>query len=168
MRSCTIALDNEDLVKALIRRRKLILQLKNRLQTDDFDIDQIEELVARCPPAPLWQKILCCSSNADVILQNIRKEDVNIDELSRKEYNVSSVFVIFETEEAQRKVLRALSPPLVCRRFTDESMKFQGVTLDARKTEEPDAIRWEDLNVSFVVSRNQIFVLLSICCSQDI
>lgn len=154
MRSCTIALDNEDLVKALIRRRKLILELRNRLQTDDFDSDKMEELVALCPPTPLWKKILCCSSDADVIYQNIRKEDVNIDDLSRKEYNVSSVFVIFETEEAQRKVLKALSPPLVSRPFIDESMKFNGVTLDVRKTEEPDAIRWDDLHVSFVVSQN--------------
>lgn len=160
VRSCTIALDNEDLIQALIKRRKLILQLRNRLLIDDdFDSDNLEDLVSKCPPVPTWKKILCCSSDANTVYENILKESDRIDQLSRKEYKVSSVFVIFETEMTQREVLRRLSPPSICRPFTgmEESLKFDGVVLNVKQTEEPSAIRWQDLNVPLLKRTIQAF-----------
>lgn len=153
MRSCTIALDNDNLVQALIRRRKLILELKNRLLIGkNFDSDNLEELAAKSPPVPKWKKVLCCASDANVIYQNIAKEESQIRTLSEKHYNVSSIFVIFETEATQREVLKSLSPPIYMRKSIKESLKFNGVVLDVKKTEEPSAIRWEDLNVPTMVS----------------
>ena len=105
-----------------------------------------------CPPVPKWKKILCCVSDAKVIYDHILQEESLISELARREYNVASVFVIFETEESQKKVLNALSPPALCAPFIGDRIKFKGVTLDVVQPEEPSAIRWEDLNVPASVS----------------
>ncbi len=75
--------------------------------------------------------------------------------LSKKKYNVSSVFIIFEEEETKRAVVDAFNPPLICSGLGD-SMKFNGVSLNLQPTEEPSAIRWDELNVPFKVSKTFI------------
>ena len=157
VRACTIALDNQELIKALIRRWKLILQLNN-MSPEELDTDEMDKFVASCPPTPGWKKVLCkvicCGQKADPneIYAAIQQEDVNIYNLSRKVYNVAGVFVTFETESSQRAVLSQLARPGLIAGPVYDYYKFKDVVLDVSRTEEPDSIRWQDLNVSLKVS----------------
>lgn len=172
-------MDNEELVQALIRRRKLILQLKNMVPNlQDFDSDNLEDIVSLCPRVPRWKKFLCFASLPQDIYFSIQKEELIIQDLSKKQYSVSSVFIIFETEQSHRDVLHTMSLPLLRQPLIDQHYKFNGITLDITSTEEPDAIRWQDLNVPLFVSclhlidKTCIFIdtaliLLSFSCEQN-
>jgi hypothetical protein len=153
VRACTIALDNEDLVQLLIQRRQLILRLNNmHPTTQGFDRDDLQKLIESIPPVPMWKKILCQAPTPQAIYESILDADLKISEVSQKEYNVASVFVTFETEHSQRDVLSALSLPILNAPEIDDKFKFNGLTLKVKATEEPNATRWQDLNVSSCVS----------------
>ena len=119
---------------------------------EGVDHDDLNELVASCPNIPTWRKVLCFASDPNDIYDSIKNEDLNIQELSKKEYDVSSVFVTFETEHSQREVLKVLSHPILSIPHMQRKYKFNGNTLHVSTTEEPDAIRWQDLNVPMRVS----------------
>lgn len=150
-------MDNEELIKALVLRRKLILKLRNKLPLrEDFDHDDLPKLVKECAPVPGWKKMFFLDTEASTIYDKIQKTDDDINKFSKKEYDVSSVFVIFETETGKNDVLGKLSLPRLKRAMLDKKFKFKGkVALDAIDAEEPSSIRWEDLNVPFTVSRIQ-------------
>ncbi len=153
VRACTIALENEVLVQALIRRRKLILRLMNMIPSlEGLDTDNLEAIVSSCPPVPKWKQFICCASDPQTIHASIQQVDLEIQELSKRAYDVSSVFITFETETAQRDVLSTLCLPVLHLSNLDDKYKFNGIALKVSPTEEPDAIRWQDLNVSMRVS----------------
>jgi len=162
---CTIALDNEDLVKALIQRRSLVLQIEYLLRPGvPFDKNNLDAMVEQCFPVPHWQKWLMFASDAPTLLKKIRAmEQGTIKELAAQEQNVSNVFVTFETEQGQRRALRALS----VRRLDlwkdhsniSESFLFRGKHLLAvREPPEPSSVRWQDLADTNTVRWNLIDV----------
>ncbi len=130
----------------------------------ELDTDEIEQFVASCPPTPLWKKLLCrvfcCGALADPVEIHaaIQKEDVNVYNLSRQVYNVASVFVTFETEASQRAVLSQLSRSALTPGPTYDYFKFKDVVLDVERVEEPDSIRWQDLNVPFIKRAMEITI----------
>jgi len=108
----TVAVDNEKRVRDLVERQQLILQIQNLLPigASELDESQLEDAVAQCPDTvPLWKRILCCGRalTAEQLWQQIVLKDHSLTEWKRdlKDFNVSSVFVTFETEQAQRQVL---------------------------------------------------------------
>ena len=75
--------------------------------------------------------------------------------LAQLDYDVTNVFVTFETEEDQRYVLSQLSVGLLQAQMNDKSAVrrkeylFDGEhVLYVSEPGEPSTIRWEDLNVS--------------------
>ncbi len=104
--SVTINLDNAELLTLLVKRRKIIQQLKKLLPTDADWNDQaaIRKASARnfCNKLPIF-------ANAQAKYKKVQQLNNKIKLLAEKEYKVSDVFVIFESERGQRNCLHCLS-----------------------------------------------------------
>lgn len=167
---CTVTLDNEDLIRMLVKRRQLLLKLELLLPPGvAFDKFNLDKAVEDAMPVPRWKKLLFIASNAETIRDKIAKMDEQIMDMSNKQYEVSNVFITFETEQAQRQALKALS---VSRwdslknntNVLPEHLRFRRKhVLAVREPPEPSSVRWEDLDetmqtrllqriVTFVVS----------------
>lgn len=96
-----------------------------------YDEHDLENNARKCSPAPCWKKLFCFASDAKVIVNAIYKEDELIQKLSQKKYNVSKVFVTFETQYSQRQVLRELSVT------KGDKLRFEGITLKVSRPTEP-------------------------------
>jgi hypothetical protein len=151
--SLTIAYDNEELRMVLLQRCSLVAKLE-QLQSRDIVVDpqNIEKAVATALPVPWYQKVLG-SLDAETIQQRIAAMDALIkNDLSERQYDVSEVFVVYETEEAQQAALQALQLPglKVARNDTsgvDENLIFRAKQLlYCVEPQEPDTIRWQDLD----------------------
>ena len=77
--------------------------------------------------------------------------------LAQQDYPVTNVFITFETEADQRRVLEKLSVGQAAvdtnrqSSVRDANYLFRGFrVLSVHEPEEPDSIRWEDLNVGFL------------------
>lgn len=149
----TITYDNEELRTALLQRRSLVAKLE-QLQSRDVVVDpqNIEKAVAMASPVPWYQKVLC-SLDAETIQQRIAVMDELIkSDLSERQYDVSEVFVVYETEEAQQAALQALQLPRLKLARNDtsgvnENLIFRGThLLYCVEPQEPDTIRWQDLD----------------------
>jgi hypothetical protein len=114
----------------------------------EFDKDNLDDAVENALPMKkrLW------SSDAKGIRAKISKVDAKIEKMSKEQYNVAHVFVTFETEEAQRKVLKALSVKRLDlwkgkSRSMAKQLLFRGERLlDVAEPVEPSSVRWNDLD----------------------
>lgn len=86
------------------------------------------------------------SEPAEKIYGKLLELDSAIDELSQRDYDVSSVFITFEKEEMQRTVLRAMTVPRMKPDLLDERYKFHGHVLTLSEADEPSSIRWGNLD----------------------
>lgn len=166
---CTISVDNEVLVGALTKKRRLINELDIRLPSAlKLDENNLEELVAKIPPLPYWKRPF--RSSAHSIYKTIRRLERKIDILSKEEYEASGVFIIFETEHSQRTILRKLTvAPLDILRQNKKALPSEYLfrnkyVLDVSEAQEPNAYRWQDLNKSTWVSCNSRFSNFSHLC----
>lgn len=154
----TIALDNDDLMNLLIQRRRLLAKIDSLLpcgQSLDYtNLEDLEEIVRLCPIVAGWKKNLLCSSDAYGLYKRVKALEKKIDKESNKTYNVSKVFVSFETEQAQRKVLRTLLVPSRgdSEAWLEEHWKLNGRVLKVHEPDEPESIRWFDLSEKPFVS----------------
>eukprot|EP00586_Coscinodiscus_wailesii_P003443 CAMPEP_0172485718 /NCGR_PEP_ID=MMETSP1066-20121228/13867_1 /TAXON_ID=671091 /ORGANISM="Coscinodiscus wailesii, Strain CCMP2513" /LENGTH=987 /DNA_ID=CAMNT_0013251149 /DNA_START=47 /DNA_END=3010 /DNA_ORIENTATION=- len=150
----TVARHNEDLIKALVKRRQLMLQFESLLPPElEMDPAKIEELARSVPQRPLWKRILCCCcGDIHKVLINISKTDEEIKDLVQQDYDVSNVFVTFEKETDQRRALQHLSIRKIDMWMNntdaiDDNCVFRGNhVLSIREPYEPSSIRWDDLN----------------------
>jgi hypothetical protein len=150
---CTVALDNEDLVAKLVARRKLLLQLENSLPLHiPFCSEDLEKTVLQCPEPNFLTRLLCCSPGPKELYDKIQAIDEEIETWADHPYPASSVFVTFETEEMQRRVLKAMTYPKLCKGVVDSKYKFEGHVLEVTEPDEPCSIRWDDLDESKIVS----------------
>lgn len=150
---CTIALDNENLAKALVQRRTLMLQIEYLLRPGvKFDKNNLDGMVEQCCPVPWWQKWFLLASDAPTLLKKIREmEEGTIKQLAGEQQNASSVFITFETEQGQRNALKALSVRRldlwVNKSKIPENLRFRGKHLLAVcEPPEPTSVRWQDLD----------------------
>lgn len=168
MAACTIALDNEQLIQSLAKRRSLIMQLQNELENpDDFDLDHMDDLVSHLDKEPKWKRIFCFAASPQHLVEAIKKQTAVISTLSEKYYAVASVFVTFQTQVQQKMVLDKLLVPAFCsrRKLDDKKYIYEGTILKVSEPAEPSAIRWGDLNVAALVSR--LSTLLHPCFLQS-
>eukprot|EP00547_Thalassionema_nitzschioides_P018175 CAMPEP_0194240440 /NCGR_PEP_ID=MMETSP0158-20130606/6609_1 /TAXON_ID=33649 /ORGANISM="Thalassionema nitzschioides, Strain L26-B" /LENGTH=936 /DNA_ID=CAMNT_0038975135 /DNA_START=42 /DNA_END=2852 /DNA_ORIENTATION=+ len=184
---CTVAIDNEDLVKALMERRLLMFQMQQLLPPGviAFDKSDLGLMAEKTLPLVWWQKMMFMS-NGEKLRSQIAKLDEKIMELSssEKKPDVSQIFITFETEEAQRAALRRLTvrrwDTLVMNnniinnssaRLPDENLLLYDGKHILKVTEppEPSAVRWQDLDDSIqrrlaVLFVTSILTLLLIVC----
>jgi hypothetical protein len=168
----TVALDNDTLLRKLIARRIHRNNLRRMLPkgTDLDDEDLVRSAVAQLvlemesEPKGCILRLLKCTVFPALNLINMLlppqtlvdktfKLTEEIKELEKEKYNVSTVFVTFETEEGQRAALAALSVSKVDIMISSKansapSAIFHDRVLKVEEPTEPSAVRWLDLSAS--------------------
>ncbi len=88
------------------------------------------------------------------VVNEIREVEEEIHHLYKEaeEFEVTDVFVTFETEQMQRLVLETMCVPGFRKDEVNEKFKFEGVVLELEEPDEPSSMRWEDLDVPWAVS----------------
>lgn len=160
---CTVALDNEELTHALIERRALLNSIEvlitNGKHFNKFNLDQA---VKDSSKLTWWQSKIY--DPAETIFNRICALDEEIEKLSRAKYPATSVFVTFESEETQRRVMRTL---LVSKYDSWKGNKaalpsellFRSTHLLAIvEPSEPLSIRWTDLDDTFLTKLKLLFI----------
>jgi len=171
---CTVALNNESLLKKLVQRRRDIKSLNRRLPVaseldfeDERGVDAIVEGAKRQRLAeeneknclsklfgrvfvPAFRRLGLSSPPEDVLWKRIKDATEEIRKLQRQEYKAAAVYVTFETEEGQRTALAALSASQLSvitntALDIDPSSLFRGKVLRVEEASEPNAVRWLDL-----------------------
>lgn len=169
-----IALNNQKLIQKLIDRRILKNKLRAQLPkgVDLEDEDLVREHVSRVlkereqEPTGCWACICGCTLlpilrifnlflPPDVLVDKIFNVTDQIRELQQEKYDVTEVFVTFETENGQRTALEALSTSKlsVMMNLTDQvspSLVFQGRVLQVEEPAEPNSIRWLEIHAGFI------------------
>ena len=118
-----------------------------------FNIDDIDE-DARLA-VPLWKKLICRKSPGQILAAIREKENEIIEIAKDPKFNVVSVFVVFNTEKSQRNVLQTLSVPRFMETKMKEEHKYEGNILKVIEPDEPESIRWTNLEDTLIVSRNK-------------
>jgi hypothetical protein len=106
----TIAIDNAQLIKALVSRRQKLQQLAYILPpgTDMTDYSQVWNLILTTTRKP-WLSYLYLATDATKLWHDIQQLEEEIRGLVQQKYKAVAVFVTFETERSQRDALHALS-----------------------------------------------------------
>jgi len=177
----TIVLNNTPLLKPLIKRHTLLGKLQNMLPAGiSLDASNLDDAVKQCRPEPQWKTYVSRKnkkSSAEMIVEEVRGIDDKIVEMAAfggLKFDVTSVFVTFHTEEAQRNVLEELTVPRLREGELDEFYRFGGgeeettttTVLRILEPDEPDSIRWSDLDETrFTKAKQQattLFITFSI------
>lgn len=178
--SITVTLDNEDLIWALMKRRELVVALKN-LQPPgvDVDIHNVGPAVETAWPLTRLQKLMFMS-NAETLKTNIDAIDETIStDLSKRHYDVSHVFVIFEKEASQQEALHQMSVGgfhvLANNTWAlADNFTFRGEhVLAVQEPPEPSSVRWQDLDEGifhklFLRSVTSVLTLIAVIASNVI
>eukprot|EP00804_Cyclotella_cryptica_P013338 CCRYP_005119-RB/>CCRYP_005119-RB protein AED:0.07 eAED:0.07 QI:209/1/1/1/0.77/0.7/10/1560/999 len=183
---CTIALDNERLLRKLIQRRQDIKRLRSRLGTSiDFEnADEVEKAVqdaitkrqdsepsclgkiCGCITTPLL-RLFGCGKTESEIWERLQTTTDEIKALQLEECKVSAVYITFETEQGQRTALEALNASrteLMTNTAInlDPSALFRGTVLKVEEASEPTAVRWMDLSYSTMSMNIRTFLTMCV------
>lgn len=155
---CTVDVDNNDFVELLVKRRELLLSLKLLLPGVSLTREQLDKEATE-------------GKNKKKVSSNVRKGEQVEEEIKeylkrKRDHPARSVFVTFETEKDQRKVLEGLTDESFAARqnnidsVSEPRHLFRGKhVLEAVEPEEPSSIRWQDL--SSTTSRRMGGILLT-------
>lgn len=163
---CTVALDNEELVAALVKRRELFINLEALLPAGAVPehghgiLASAVEMAERVP----WYYKLMGYQDAETIQAEIKKLNELIEtDLSLRHYDVSNVFVIFETEQAQQEALKQLACLGIDKHRNNTAalpndLLFRGnKVLAVKEPPEPSSVRWKDLDETVLKQLSQRF-----------
>ena len=169
----TVTLNNELLLRKLVARRIHRDNLRRMLPkgTDMDDEDVVRSAVAQliqerdsepqgcimglleCTVFPIL-RIFNMFLKAETLVDRVFKLTEEIKELQKEKYDVSQVFVTFETEEGQRAALAGLAAGKIDIMMNNKanvapSAIFQDRVLKVMEPAEPSAVRWLDLSASY-------------------
>lgn len=184
----TIALNNEALLYKLINRRRhrdnLRIMLPKRTDMDDDDALQVavaefvrerdqerKGIIARileCTILPIL-RVFNMFLPAEALVEKSLTLTEEIKQMLNDKYDVTKVFVTFETEEGQRAALTALSVGKidVMMNMTTNvppSTLFRDRVLTVTEAAEANAIRWLNLSASTIKITIMRLVTLAITC----
>ena len=164
----TCAVNNDLLVKSLVRRREILRNLELCLEPGTpMDIDHLALLAAKEVRRygiihRLFHMILPAVPE---LLSQLVALNTRIKGLAQLSYPCTNVYVTFETERDQRFVLSKLTVGRLhvwknnAKALEDKRYLFQGnKVLKVNESVEPDTVRWKDLNVGFIHRMQQIFL----------
>ena len=130
----TIAIDNSRLISTLIKRRKALKKLRDRLP-DDIDMSDkkavgnavMEEKSDSSFRLPFFGTL-------ESLYDQVQAYEKTVRELVQRDYGAVAVFVTFETERAQRSCLHSLSTGKInVWRNTVDTSRFEGKELKVRE-----------------------------------
>merc|ERR1719491_2322830 len=160
---CTVTLDNDLLVRYLVKRRdtlmNMILLMPPEFPMDVLNISRVAAdieysrtlldkwFLATFQPLGLFRHM-------PELYSDYAMHEANIRGLAQRRYNATKVFVTFETEEGQRNTLKALSVGQIQVIYNRQGSLpseylFRGKhVLEVTEPDDPSGIRWEDLNTN--------------------
>ena len=165
--SISIVRNNEILTRQLVTRRSLIKNLQiiqpppsnDSNHASDIDLDDLATMYEKALPVS-WYWKLYGYYDGPTIKQKIAEIDTMIKtDLQYRQYDVSEVFVIFETEHAQQVCLKELQQPIINVLTNNvgalskpKDYAFRGkYVLDVIEAPEPSSVRWQDLDETWLV-----------------
>ena len=165
--ACTVAVDNDLLVRTLVERREKMRMLELMVEPGtSLDIVTLAGIAAgKERERNAFQKLMAMVvPGFPEIFARMAVLTAKVQGLAQQDYPVTNIFVTFETEGGQRKVLEKLTVGQAAidtnRQSSVRDVKylFRGFrVLSVHEPEEPDSIRWEDLNVTFYSRMKQQF-----------
>ena len=157
---CTIAVDNDLLVRALMKRRECMRKIEMLVEPgtslDTINLARIAMEIQR--KRTFFSKIFAMIvPGIPELYGQVTVLTAQVQGLAQQDYPVHNVFLTFETEAAQRQVLTALSVGSRATKKNDVSVMkdnptylFRGTTLlRVEEPEEPSTVRWQDLNAKW-------------------
>lgn len=179
---CTVALDNERLLTKLVQRRRDMKALRSRLGVANLDFDDKEEVEKMIEDVTKRQeeKTSCIGTLCNPFLrclgfgkterelwERYQSTTEAIKELQKEDFDVSAVYITFETEQGQRTALEALNASrteLLANTAIglDPSALFHDRVLNVEEASEPTAVRWLDLNYSMIFMNIRTFLTLCV------
>jgi len=153
----TVAIDNEDLIKILVKRRKQIQNLIYLLKPGvQFEGDNLDQMANQTIDLTWVQKHLLFKKTGPELLKAIRDLEEQAKEESKKDFGASNIFITFETEKQQKMILNKLALPrsqiMADGILVPNDIKFLGkYALAVKEPAEPSSIRWHDLDESLTV-----------------
>eukprot|EP00557_Chaetoceros_sp_GSL56_P013206 CAMPEP_0176482786 /NCGR_PEP_ID=MMETSP0200_2-20121128/3563_1 /TAXON_ID=947934 /ORGANISM="Chaetoceros sp., Strain GSL56" /LENGTH=1152 /DNA_ID=CAMNT_0017879129 /DNA_START=57 /DNA_END=3516 /DNA_ORIENTATION=+ len=155
---CTVGVDNDDLLHALVARRELLQTLEDSLPNEtDFSIENLAKIAQRMELERNRFQKLTSKVFGGVVekYQKMLHLNSKIVELSQTSYPASSVFVTFENEHTQRLVLEKMTVALVDAKrqnknaLSDPNLLFRcSHVCFVEEPAEPSTIRWQDQHVT--------------------
>ena len=168
---CTVTINNDLLIKALVERREVLSHLEEKLK-DGTMIDplKLSELAAKEEHNRLCKSRL--SPGMPELVGRLIVLNARIQGLAQQEYRATRVFCTFETESIQVQVLykMAVGTFTSSRNRThkiNSNLLFRGEhVLHVREPEEPNCIRWTDLDCTLAARLRPLFAttVVSLLC----
>jgi len=177
---CTVAVDNDLLLRTLVERRSILEYLREALPPGTkMSENNLARISAKCEadrsslqkinsyilhPFGIMRDVASLYNELVVLTSKVRG-------LSQIDYPVTKVYISFETEGAQRSALNALSlGKLDIVRQKSKTLKkkffFRGKTiLKINEPQEPSTVRWQDLNSKMKQRLRQVLLttIVSLC-----
>jgi hypothetical protein len=154
---CTLAVDNDLLVRTLVERREKMRMLELMIEPGTkLDIVTLAGIAAGIERERTFLQSVMASVSPGIpeIFARMAVLTAKVQGLAQQDYPVTNAFITFETEKDQRKVLEKLTVGQMAvdtnrtSSLQDVKYLFRGEkVLGVHEPEEPDSIRWEDLNV---------------------
>eukprot|EP00977_Amphora_coffeiformis_P013122 scaffold3376_cov151-Amphora_coffeaeformis.AAC.2 len=155
----TIAVDNDLLVRSLVQRREVLREIEMQVEPGtSMDTLTLAGIAAKEERSRrfLGRLMAMVIPGVPELFAKLVVLTSKVQGLSQQDYPASNIFVTFETEADQRRVLEALSVgSLQASRQKKEAVKnpahlFRGErVLLVSEPDEPNTIRWRDLNEKF-------------------
>jgi hypothetical protein len=140
---CTVVVDNEDLVELLVKRRTLYQKLRNSLPREvELNNDNLHHVLEFAPKG----------KGLDKVVERIQKSDEQIKILGKEDFDASSIFITFEKQAHQNRVLTQMALAKTKQDGSYDHLKFHRKVLSVVEPAEPSSIRWADLDESRMVS----------------
>jgi hypothetical protein len=168
--ACTIAVDNDLLVRSLVERREKLRQIEMSVEPGtSLDTLTLARIAAKQERERRFVGNLLAGVSPGIpeLFSRLVVLTAKVQGLAQQDYPASNVFITFETEAAQRRVLSALSVGSmdVARNkktaVADPKYLFRGEKLlSVKEPDEPNTVRWQDLNGS---RRTQGQALTTLC-----
>ncbi|KAG7353258.1 calcium-activated chloride channel [Nitzschia inconspicua] len=153
---CTIAVDNDFLVRTLVERRERLRTISNMQEPDSsmrmLDLAKVAAEEER--KRSFWGRLIAMvAPGVPEHFSRVVALDAKVEGLAQLDYPVTNVFLTFETEKDQRHVLSSLSVGSAkanrndVRAVKDPKHLFRGkYVLNVCEPDEPNTVRWQDLN----------------------
>jgi Calcium-activated chloride channel len=158
--ACTIAVDNDLLVRTLVSRRELLRRIELMVEPGT-SLDTLT--IARVAAQQERQRRVFGYLMAMIIpgipefFSKLTVMNAKVQGLAQQHYPATKVFITFETEKSQREVLMAynlgsidISRNNSSKLSNPEKQLFRGnLVLKINEPDEPNTVRWKDLNEKF-------------------
>ena len=175
MTCCTVTKDNDLLVRALAERREVLARIEEKVREgSSVSTLSLSELAARIEHG---RKLIAnvksrVAPGIPELVGRLTVLNTKVQGLAQQHYNATRVFCTFETEKTQRKVLQEMTVGSITAyknktHTVDPKVLFRGEhVLLVREAEEPNTIRWMDLDEKLSTRIKQITftTLISLVC----